>query len=535
MKRKGFLVFVLCLILMFIATTAYADEGKRKNGGDKEHKQSEQGNKYRNVENDENDDDEYEENDGNYNNDDDEDDDCDDRDSRDNKNNKDKKNKENQPDYTAVTDITLNKTGTTIAVGSWESLTATVQPADATDKKVFWFSGNPQVAAVNQNGKVTGLTQGTAVIYAATRDGFKTDSCTVTVTGSSSSTQPVSRVNLNKTAMTMNIDDTQRLTATVSPTNAHDKAVTWSSNKTSVATVDQNGYVHAVDNGTAVITARTVDGGKTASCTVTVNDSSAEVHVTSVAIVKTAANVNIMDGAEKRLDIKIMPEDATNQNVTWSTSDAGIVTIDQSGNINGVHEGTATITVTTADGSKKAACKVKVIPAADWISVTGVTLNLVNTTIPVGSTDKLRYTIEPADASDKEVRWSSSDPDIVSVDQYGTIEAIKTGTVVITATTLDGGETDSCFVIAVPEVTHPAQGILLNKTASTMVEGETDYLTVIFYPANKAGYHLTWTSGNTAVASVDQNGKVTAKGSGTTVITVKTSNNWSASYTVTVE
>lgn len=512
MKKLILKVFVLCLMMVFLATSAYAGAGTVAAAG----------NNYVPAW------DVYDR------------DDDDDRDDNHNKgkHKKDKKEKKNKgkkkgQEYVAVTGISLNKTKLTLKVGSWERLSASIQPANATDKKYYWFSDNPLVASVNPSGKVTGLKPGTAKIYVATRDGFKTAYSSVTVTGSAK-TVHVTGVTLNRTAITLDAGKGQRLSATITPGNATNKAVTWSSDNPKVATVDRNGYVSALKAGTARITVTTEDGGKEAYCTVTVRKG-APITVTSVSIVKTRSYIALKEGATKRLNIQILPANATDNNVTWSTGDSGIVSVNRYGDITGVHEGTTDITVTSADGHRNDTVRVEVIPADEWISATDVSLNLINTTIPAGFAERLRYEIEPSNASDKEVRWSSSRPEIASVDEYGNIKAQRTGTAVITVTTVDGSITDSSLVVVVPAVSLPSRGILLNKSASTLAEGETDYPEVLFYHASADDYSLTWTSNNTAVATVNQNGRVTAVAPGTAVITVRTSNNWRASYTVTVE
>jgi len=167
-----------------------------------------------------------------------------------------------------VTAVSLDKTTLSFnAIGKSETLTATVEPSDASNKNVSWSSSNPGVAAVNK-GVVTAVGEGTAVITVTTEDGGFTATCTVTVTIDTS--VPVQGVSLDKTSLYMTkTGQTVQLTATVEPANATNKSVTWSSSNTAVATVE-NGVVTAVGNGTAVITVTTEDGGKTATCTVTV-------------------------------------------------------------------------------------------------------------------------------------------------------------------------------------------------------------------------------------------------------------------------
>ncbi len=172
-----------------------------------------------------------------------------------------------------VTSVSLNKTTLTLtSAGQTSQLTATVSPTNATNKSVTWTSSNTSVASVDANGLVTAKATGTATITATAADGSgKKATCTVTV--SINTTVEVKYVSLNKTTLTLtSTGQTSQLTPRISPTNATNKSVTWTSSNTSVATVDANGLVTAKATGTATITATAADGsGKKATCTVTVN------------------------------------------------------------------------------------------------------------------------------------------------------------------------------------------------------------------------------------------------------------------------
>ena len=176
-----------------------------------------------------------------------------------------------EPEVVPVTGITLDKTTASVEAGKSLTLTATVTPDNATDKTVTWTTSDQSVATVDLTGIVIGIKAGTATITA--KAGEKTATCTVTVTAASTEPEVVSvtGVTLDKTTATLDIDQSITLTATVAPENATNKAVTWASDKTDVATVDANGKVTAVAAGTANITVTTQDGGKTATCVVTVN------------------------------------------------------------------------------------------------------------------------------------------------------------------------------------------------------------------------------------------------------------------------
>ena len=166
-----------------------------------------------------------------------------------------------------VTGVTLKPTSLSLFTGDTATLTATVEPSNATNKNVTWESSNKSVATVDANGLVTAVSAGTATITVTTEDGNKTATCAVTV---AAATVPVTGVTLNKTSTSLYVGDTETLTATVEPSDATNKTVTWTSSNPSVATVE-NGVVTAVGAGTATITVTTQDNDYTASCTVTVS------------------------------------------------------------------------------------------------------------------------------------------------------------------------------------------------------------------------------------------------------------------------
>ena len=168
-----------------------------------------------------------------------------------------------------VTDVKLNKNNITLTVGDIETLTATVEPTNATNKTVMWSSSNDSVAMVDSNGNVTGKSRGFATITAKATDGNVSATCEVEVK------QQVTGISLNKTELSLYTGREEKLTATVKPDNANDRTLIWSSSNPEVATVDSNGNVKAIGRGEAVITATANDGsGETATCTVTVRKKS---------------------------------------------------------------------------------------------------------------------------------------------------------------------------------------------------------------------------------------------------------------------
>ncbi|MBQ3753375.1 MAG: Ig-like domain-containing protein [Prevotella sp.] len=184
---------------------------------------------------------------------------------------------------TLVTGITLNATSVSLSTSganSTKQLTATVSPSNTTDKSVTWSSSNTLVATVSNSGLVTSISPGTATITCKANDGSGVSAtCTVTVV------ILVENISLNNSSVTLEESKTHQLTATVTPSNATDKSVTWSSSNTSVATVSSSGLVTAKSAGTAIITCKANDGsGKSASCKVTVESTptNPDIYITSI-------------------------------------------------------------------------------------------------------------------------------------------------------------------------------------------------------------------------------------------------------------
>ncbi|MDD5672792.1 MAG: Ig-like domain-containing protein [Chitinivibrionales bacterium] len=169
-----------------------------------------------------------------------------------------------------VTGVSVNPTSATLNVGATQQLTATVSPANATNKSVSWSSSNTGIASVNASGLVTGVAAGSATITVTTQDGGKTASSAITIT---STTVPVTGVSVSPSSATITAGATQQLTATVSPSNATNKNVSWSSSAIAVASVNSSGLVTGISAGSATITVTTQDGGKTASSAITVTAS----------------------------------------------------------------------------------------------------------------------------------------------------------------------------------------------------------------------------------------------------------------------
>ena len=318
-----------------------------------------------------------------------------------------------------VVSISIDKTSIQLKVGETMTLSATVNPSNASDKTVTWYSSDASVATV-EDGKVTAIKIGTATIKA--KAGDKTATCSITIVPTE-----VFSITLDKSSASLKVGETVTLIATVGPEDATDKTVTWTTSDATVATVS-NGVVTAKKLGTATITAKA--GEKTATCSITVIPTP----VTSVTLSNTSASLKV--GETVTLSATVNPSDVTDKTVTWTTSDATVATV-SNGVVTAKKLGTATITAKAGD--KTATCSITVIPTP----VTSVTLNKTTASLKVGETVTLSATVNPSDATDKTVTWTTSDATVATVSN-GVVTAKKMGTVTITAQA--GDKTASCTV-----------------------------------------------------------------------------------------
>ena len=244
--------------------------------------------------------------------------------------------------------IILNKTDITLTKGTSETLQAIINPSDTTDDKTLkWTSSNPDVATVDNTGKVTAVGGGTATITVKSQNG-KEASCEVKVTSK------IESISLNKSNITLSKGTSETLKATINPSDTtDDKTLKWTSSNPNIATVDNTGKVTAVGGGTATITVKS-QNGKEASCEVKVTSK-----IESISLNK--SNITLSKGTSETLKATINPSDATDdKTLTWKSEDENIAKVDGNGKVTGVGTGTTNITVITSNG-KSAACKVTVV------------------------------------------------------------------------------------------------------------------------------------------------------------------------------
>lgn len=239
------------------------------------------------------------------------------------------------------------------------------------------------------------------------------------------------------------------------------------------------------------------------------------VAVTEVRLDKTATT--LFEGDTEELMATVMPENATDKGIEWKSDNESVATVSQTGLVTALKDGSATITVITNDGGFSASCEVTVNKKV--IAVTGVKLSAASMTLREGDKGTLTATVEPANATNKNVEWWTSDLDVASVTSTsggsnGYVEARGAGKATVTVKTEDGEFSASCE-ITVEKKEVPVTGIALDQSSLLLPVGNTYVLKAHVQPSNATDQDIKWGSSNGGVATVDQTGKVTAVAAGT--------------------
>lgn len=400
-----------------------------------------------------------------------------------------------------VGSLVLDKSSLSLPVNGTYTLTATVGPDDATDKTVLWSveAGKESDVTVDSTGTVKVLRNfsGTVKVTATAKSNSSaTQNCLISVNSIA-----VDGIAISDTSATLYKGSWKQLSAVITPSGAADPAVTWSSSNTAVATVDSTGKVTAVgiptgeDYGEAIITAQSSNASVFATCTIKVLSS---VLITSLTLNKSELALNV--GDEETLTVTGSPSNATNKTLEWKSSNPEVASV-SSGKVIAASKGTAVITATATDGSGK---YVSCVVTVNNIQILNVYLDKSSLDLSEGDTAKITATVYPSNATTSTLKWTSSNTSVATVDSKGNIVAGATkGYTIITASATDGsGKFAECVVLSKPKV-H-VTGITINYgTSLDLLANDSTYLKATILPANATVSSVTWSSSNTAVATVD--------------------------------
>ncbi len=395
--------------------------------------------------------------------------------------------------------ITLNETSLSLEVGEGAYLTATVEPDNATDKTVAWASNDEKVVSVS-DGSVTALSAGSATVTASC--GGKLAVCVVVV---KEPVVEVEGITLDKTSLSLEVGGSAVLTAEVLPENATDKTVTWESNDEKVATVS-GGVVTAVSAGTAAITAAA--GEKAAACVVVVKEPVVEVE--GITLDKTSLSLEV--GGSAVLTAEVLPENATDKTVTWTSDNEEVVTV-SSGDVTALSAGSAVIRASA--GGKTAVCAV--IVTVPVVEAESITLNETSLNLKTGDSSVLTAEVRPENATDKTVTWSSDNEEVAVVSD-GTVTAAEAGEAVITARC---GSAEAYCHVTVEEKEIQVTGIELSEESLTLTASETYKLTATVIPEEAANKKVLWSTSDSKILTV-YDGLLSAKAPGSAKVTAMT-------------
>lgn len=396
-----------------------------------------------------------------------------------------------------VESVTMDFDKVTINVGEQYRLTATIKPANATNKNLIWSSSNDKIVKVDKEGMITAVSSGNATIIVQTEDGGYISMTNVTVL------QPVITIELSQTEMSVKKGTVFWLNATVLPDTADNKNITWYSSDTSLATVEQDGMVTTLACGTVTISCVSEDNGVTAYCIVEITEP-----VTGLTL-----NTNYQEmvaGTKFVIIPTVTPFDAINKSVTYVSSDTNVATVDANGVVSALRGGTCEIIVTTVESSVTATCtivvkeyvsSIEIVDSPEYLNVS----ESVNLTAKVGTET----------ATNKNVIWFSNNTNVAIVDQNGRVTGVTVGHVVITATAADGSGVSHSVII---KVINPVTNITLSESKVTIYVDDTINIQATVNPPEATVQKLIWTSDNEAVAKVYQDGDVVGISPGRTIV-----------------
>lgn len=384
----------------------------------------------------------------------------------------------------AVTNIALNKTETLLAVGKRFLLKATVTPTSASSRAVTYASDHEDIATVDKNGYVKGISAGECTITVFSKSNPEvTAACKVTVI------IPVSKMKLDAGERKVYVGQALPLTVTYTPEGASIQAATFKSGATKYLTVDESGIVTGVARGSATVTATATDGsGTKTAIKITVLQ-----QPTAIAFKNPPAIVYV--GTDQKLTAVVSPSNTNDKSLLWSTSDESIATVNKNGVVTPLYPGQVTITATATDFPEvSASCTLTVNQPVEEIVLSETKLNIL-----VNTTAQLTYEILPDYTTDKSIVWLSSKPSVASVDENGLVTAHKRGTATITVSSKDGSKKTAKATV---NVIQPLYGMALDKMEFRVGRGNTATLTAVLDPKDASNTKVTWSSSNSNIARV---------------------------------
>lgn len=459
-----------------------------------------------------------------------------------------------------TTDSSTYVTGITISGGSSVARNGTIQlstnilPSDATNKNVTWsvVNGTGQ-ATINSNGVLTGVSDGTVTVKATAADGSNISTTKDITVSETQILTPVTNITVTSktgaTAITTN-GGTLQMIANVLPTNADNSEVTWSvENGTGAATIDSNGLVTAISNGTVKVKATANDGsGVVGGVTLTLSGQSTNIPISSITITgknSTSSDVSTIteDGGTLQMSANIVPTNASNQSIEWTIIlGQDKATISSAGVLKAVANGIITVQGKTQDGTGIVVTK-DIVISGQKTKVTGITVNGGSAISTPGGALQMTATVNPSNATDSSVTWSvENGTGSATIDANGLLKAASNGSVKVKATANDGsgvfGTTD--VNITGQSSSVPIQSITVTgKDGVSSIDTDNGTLqmiaTILPSYATTTSPAVTWAVSNgSGTATISSDGVLKAVKTGAVTVVATSVDNPSISGSIVV-
>lgn len=414
-----------------------------------------------------------------------------------------------------VESINLNYTSKKLNLDKEEDnkveLEYNLSPSNTSQTDIVWSSSNEAVAEV-KNGVVTGKSVGRADITIASKDNPNVKKTCVVYVSKELDKSKVTAVRNDKN---INVNWTKVAHASSYVLSRYNKStgiVNDIYEGTDTAFEDKD-----LTSGKYVYTVKAILDENEADANLYSNSVSEESEaviipepVTGIEVANDYQHMGLFVGGSGKIRYSVLPGNATNTNVTFKSLNEKVATVDANGVVTGVSEGNADIVITTEEGGFEAKCTVRV----DGIDARGIErVGDKTVTMGLNQTRQLQVKITPSDTTNKNVRWTSSNNSVATVDSNGVVTSKNSGSTIITATTHNGLKTE--FFI---EVETPVTNITLNSNEINLNPGGTFKLDATVNPSNASNKNIKWISANESIATVDQSGNVTADVAGTTYI-----------------
>lgn len=403
-----------------------------------------------------------------------------------------------------VQNIAFSNATVSADAGTTLQMQVNFTPANGVNQHLNWTSSNPSIATVNANGLVTAIKQGVTTIQATTIYGNLSTSTQLTVNYVSATSVTIVGV----PSSSISSGSILALSATILPTNSSSKSVVWSSNNPTIAEVTNDGTLIAHNAGNATITA-SIDA-VTNSFNLTVVTCLKPVS----SIAWNEATSTIFVGTTKFFQVNVLPIDATVSQLTWSSSNPAIASVNEAGLVSALTVGETVLTAKSIEGAKVITKTLNVVD----ILVGSITITNQKSTLTTGDILMLGTTFLPIDASVKRVIWSSSNDNIANVTSDGLVTAIYPGLVTITASAIDGSGISASFNMEVLKI--PVQSISIAEGNVSMPKGTSRTLSANILPNNATFKDVTWSSSDQTIVSVSPSGILNALLQGNVTITM---------------